>query len=618
MRPRALVRPTLRWLLPLALAMAVSAGPAAWAQGGERIRSYHVDLQVESSGALVVTERIEYDFDGTFRHGIFRDIPLRVTYDDRNDRVYPVDVLSVRGSPGTPVQYEVEHTNITRIKIGDPDRTISGVHVYTIVYRVRGTLNGFSDHDELYWNAVGTYWDVPIDQVRVSASIPGPITQVACFAGPLGSSLPCDRARSRGQAAAFVQAGLGPQEGVTVVVGFPRGLVPAPAPILKERWAFQRAFSATPVRLGLTGLVLLVLGGAIGRLVWVRGRDRRAVGSAVDAAFPEKGTPEQAVPLFEGTGVAVEYAPPEGVRPGQVGTLIDESANALDVTATVVDLAVRGYLRIEEIRKRWIFGKADWRLVQLKDPDDGLLTYEQLLLGGLFEDPEDDPPPPTPGRPSGLASVKLSSLRKAFVARLNKVEEALYADAMKRKWFSARPDKVRQSWQVRGWILFAVGDGLVWLLAAFTHWALVAVPVPLAGLFLVWGAKWMPRRTPKGTGMTRRILGFRTYMATAETEEAKFAERANLFYQYLPYAVVFGLTEKWAEAFAGLEEEVTESSWYVGSRGFNIGSFSSALDGFSTATAGIIASTPGSSGGSGFGGGGSSGGGGGGGGGGSW
>jgi uncharacterized membrane protein len=144
---------------------------------------------------------------------------------------------------------------------------------------------------------------------------------------------------------------------------------------------------------------------------------------------------------------------------------------------------------------------------------------------------------------------------------------------------------------------------------------LLPIPVLVLGLLLTISAHAMPRRTPKGTGLVRRVHGFRTVIATAETHLSRWAEQENVFTRYLPYAIVFGLTEKWANAFAGLAQ-TPDTSWYVSSQPFAFASFGDAMDGFSTVAAGTIASTPGGSGGSGFGGG--AGGGGGGGGGGSW
>jgi hypothetical protein len=624
-------RPRARMALVLVAAgllVAMAADPAL-AQA-ERIAAYDVDIAIESDGSLLVVERIDYDFGALDRHGIFRDIPVRLRYDDTYDRIYRVEDIGVEASPGTPDGFELEHEGaILRIRIGDPDRTITGRHAYTITYRVRGALNGFDDHDELYWNAIGTEWSVPIEEASARVSAPAEILQVACFAGPAGSNLPCSETRQEGSAATFSQPSLDPYEGLTIVVGLPQGAVVPPRPILDERWKFSRAFSVTPLTVSVTGILLALVLFGVGWLWWTQGRDRRAVGSPVDIAYGTAPEGQQAVPLFEQGVYPVEYAPPEELRPGQIGTLVDEAANPLDVTATIVDLAVRGYLRIEEIPKRWLLGKTDWRLVMLKEADDQLLGYERLLFNGLFsvgdlEDPEPEEEEESdpggadlaPGDP-GLASVKLSSLRKKFHTKLAEVQDALYADVVRRRWFAGRPDKVRQRWSAAGFAVMLVGDGLIFLAAWKTHLGLVPIPIALAGLVLAFGARWMPRRTAKGTGLVRRVLGFRTYIETAEAQEARFAERENLFSRYLPYAVVFGLTDKWARAFARLGDQ-PDTSWYVGTRPFTYSAFASSIDGFSVSTAGTIASTPSGSGSSGFGGGGSSGGGGGGGGGGSW
>jgi len=628
----------------VAAALALLPGPAL-AQGQERIPSYDVRIEIEPSGDILVTERIVYDFGAAERHGIFRDIPVRFPYDDRSDRLYRVEVIDVVGSAGTPDDFEVDEENGTlHIRIGDPDLTITGRHTYTIRYRVAGALNGFSQHDELYWNAVGTEWQVPIVRATAEVTAPVKILQVLCFAGAFGSTLECAKSQAAGRTATFSHEDLTPANALTVVVAFPKGAVVSTDPILEERWSFGRAFSATPLTLSLAGALLLALLAAVGRMLWINGRDRRAIGSHVDIAFGTATTGEQAVPLLEAGTFPVEFAPPEDIRPGQVGVLVDEETNPVDITATIVDLAVRGYLRIEEIPKRWILGKPDWRLVKLREADGGLLKYEEALLDGLFqatdevdeeaeEEEEEEELPKRPAArakaspqaatqpatplPDGLASVKLSSLRRAFAARYMRVARALYADAFRRRWFAARPDKVRGAWAGRGLIVMLAGAGLTWLAASRTHFGLVPIPIVLAGLLLMIGARWMPRRTPRGTGLVRRVLGFKTYMATAEAHMARWMEEENLFSRYLPFAIVFGLTEKWATVFARLGQ-LPDTSWYVGTRPFTPRLLATSIDSFAIASAGTITSRPAASGSSGFGGGGFSGGGGGGGGGGSW
>ncbi len=298
----------------------------------------------------------------------------------------------------------------------------------------------------------------------------------------------------------------------------------------------------------------------------------------------------------------MEFEPPEHLRPGELGTLIDFEAGTLDVTATIIDLAVRGYLKIEEVDKEWYQFKHDWTLTKL--PKEGeLRQYERSLYSGLFKDGDE---------------VKLSDLKNTFAARMSKVREELMDDAMSKGWFSRKPGTVKVLWGLLGILVLAGGVALTILLAAETHAALLGVPVIVGGILLLIASRWMPKRTAKGYAVLRHTLGFKRFIDESEKHRAQFAERANIFSEYLPYAVVFGATEKWAKAFEGLADDVDTSSWYVSQHAFNYAVFSSAIDGFAVTSAGTLTSSPASSGSSGFSGGGFSGGGGGGGGGGSW
>jgi uncharacterized membrane protein YgcG len=588
--------------LAAGLAVAMPAVPVQ-AKAAEQILDYAVDLRVEAGGTLLVTERIAYDFSANQRHGILRDLPVRYRYDDRYDRVYPVHVLKVLGSPGTPDQYKVEDVDSTlRIRVGDPDRTISGRHDYTIGYRVEGALNGFADHDELYWNAIGTQWQVPIARASVKVSAPAAIGRVACYAGPLRATTPCGSSEADGRTAFFATSSLSRNQGVTVVVGFPTGVVPAPRPILDERWSLARAFAATPGTLAVAGGVLLAVLLVIGWLLGMTGRDRRPVGALARVA---------------GTVV-----PPEGIRPGQAGLLVDEVVKPVAVTASLVDLAVRGHLRIEELPYHPGRGP-DWRLVKLEAPHADLLGYERVLLDGLFAS----------RRAEDLEVVRLSDLEEQFYDRFERVRLWLYRDAVQRRWFTERPDKVRRRWVVRGLAVTIVGAALTPLVVWLTHFGLAAIPILLAGLVLIVGARRMPSRTPAGAGLLRRIIGFRTYLETAAGNRAGPAQAGDQFSPYLPYAIVFGLTEQWTRTFA-LVGAPPPAPWYEGREPYSPDRFSSRIDDFASSSAETLSAPPaavsgssgfggggswgGSGGSSGGGGGGSSDGGGGGGGGGSW
>jgi uncharacterized membrane protein YgcG len=599
---------SIAWLCVLVWAVLVPSPARAQGFVVESTPRFDVNIVIEPSGDLLITETIVQEFGSTPRHGIFRFIPNRLRYDDEFDRVYPIELLSVTASPAkTPddVETKEENGNFV-IRIGDPDTEITGRHTYEIVYRVQGAMNGFADHDELFWNAIGDQWEQSIGEMNVRVSGPADITRVACFQGTFGSTTPCDHAQiTKKGDAVFSQSNQPASQAMSVVIALPAGAVASTAPILDERWSLNKAFARTPTSVG-GGIGLLVLiGGGFGALMWKRGRDVRFRGSQVDQVMGGPSDAEtQAVPLFEKGTSVVEFAPPEGLRPGQVGTLVDEVANTLDVSATIVDLAVRKYLVIQEIPKTWLLGKADWNLGLLPEPtDDKLLPYERRLLAGLFEDGD---------------QVELSALRKTFAERLQAVKDALYDDMVSRKWFLRRPDRVRQIWVVIGVLSLSIGIGITILLASFTKYGLLGIPFVIGGILLLIGANRMPARTAKGTAMTRRVNGFRVVIEKAEEHMSKWAEQENVFTRLLPFAVVFGVTDKWAKAFESLGQLPSDTTWYVSSRPFVYAQFADSIDSFAVTTSGTIASTPAGSGSSGFGGGGGAGGGGGGGGGGSW
>jgi hypothetical protein len=560
------------------LVLAASAAPAR-AQAAERILAYDVDLRIEPSGSLLVSERIAYDFGVSDRHGIFRDLPVRFRYNDRFDRVYPVHVLKVSGSPGTPTHHELEDVDATtlRIRIGDPDQTITGRHDYTIVYRVEGALNGFPDHDELYWNAVGTQWAVPIERASAKVRAPAAIGQVACYAGPSGSGAQCGSSGADGSTASFATTQLGMYEGMTVAVRFPTGAVPTPRPILDERWSLARAFSATAGTLGVAGGVLLLVLLGLGWLLGAAGRDRRRGGAAA-------GTP------------VLEPAPPEGIRPGQAGLLVNEVVRPMDVVATLVDLGVRGYLRIEELNQReWM--TPDWRLVKLKPEDDDLLDYERVLFKGLFR---------PRSYPDGLQAVRLSEFQQRFHDQYERVRAELYEDAVRRRWFAHRPDMVRWRWIALGVLATVAGAAVTALLAWRTHFGLAGIPLLLAGPVLAVRARSLPGRLPAGAELHRRVLGFRSYLSKGGADPAGPALAADQLSPYLPYAIAFGLTDQWTRAFA-LVGAPPQLPWYDGHQPYAPDRFRDRIETFSSSSADTLTSVPpAATGSSGFGGGGGS------------
>jgi uncharacterized membrane protein YgcG len=616
-------------LLAAGALLLVFVAPAA-ADEGWVIDRFTADIDIQRDGTLVITESIDVDFLSLQdRHGIFRVIPVRYQWDadPKMLRVYDVDVRSVRDATGRSLTYETSESggpNLS-IRIGDADRIVTGKQAYRINYTVRGALNAFAEHDELFWNVNGGDWDVPMRAVSATVRTAfDAFTTVSCFEGTRGSTRPCRSSFSPREAAFSATSALPAGDELTIVTALRKGAVTEPVPMLQRRdREIGEFFEVTPFTVG--GAVIAMLGGLalVARRWWTAGRDDR-----------------------EHETIVAEYEPPEKIRPAQAGLLVDESADTKDVTATIVDLAVRGYLRITELPASGIFGLGDkdWTLTRTagKADPDALQPYERTIYDGLFgrgaldlaqaavvglikrfsARPGDAEETRAEFETDPTDEVQLSALKKRFYTTLAKAQRELYGDAVARKWFVADPQRVRQIYGALGVGAMVVAAFLVFGLGSSLGAGLIGLGAVVPAVALLGVASRMPKKTRAGAELLRRTLGFRHYMEIAEKERQRFAERENIFSEYLPYAIVFGCVEKWANAFKDIDAQQATSSWYTGSSlgAFSANDLSSNLSSFSSQVSSTIASTPGGSGGSGFsgGGGGGSGGGGGGGGGGSW
>jgi uncharacterized protein (TIGR04222 family) len=611
----------------VALAGAVLLGTPspALAAGGDQISSFESAITVDASGELHVQETIRYQFDGS-RHGIERElVTLQSTNrEDGKVRRYPVSDVQVSSPSGAPHEVQLlESDTTTTIRIGDPHKKVSGTQTYVITYTVEGAFNRFTEpvtgpggttlppHDELYWNVTGNGWEVPIAVARATVTAPQPATQALCYKGGRGSTDTCQA--SAGATSTFSASGLGEQSGMTVLLAYPLNTVSDAAPILADppRNGISRLLDVSPVSLGGAGLVLIAI---IGGMVWLvrrRGRDAAYVG-LTPGLMPVHGEVTGERPVTrQPKDVAVQFSPPAGLRPGQIGTLIDEVANPVDVTATIIDLAVRGFLTIEEITNDKGTKVKDWRLsVVAPAPAEQLEAYELALMQALFK---------------GRDQVELKGeLRNTFAADLKATQIRLYADVTQRGWFRGNPESVRGLYRMLGLAVMGLGFvGVFFGGLSHINFLVPSAAVFLGGVVVLLMAKRMPARTAAGTAVLTQAQGFRRYLETAEAEQLRFEEGQDLFSRYLPYAIVFGVAERWAKVFDDLAKSgvaVAQPTWYVGHTPYwSFYALGASMNSFETTANSSLVSTPASSGSSGFSsGGGFSGGGGGGGGGGSW
>ncbi|HEX9767017.1 MAG TPA: DUF2207 domain-containing protein [Nitriliruptorales bacterium] len=583
------------------------------------IEAYDVVIDVRPDGTMQVAEEIAVDFREQ-RRGIFREIPVRydLAYDADielpDPELEPADYVRVYEIHEIRVFSDTAPDDVLitgpggddgwlRIRVGEEDTWITGRHTYLITYVVEGALNGFDAHAELYWNAIGAQWEVPIGHATTTVTGPG-LMQATCFQGPQGSDRLCDQAATNSGRITFRAGSLPPYAGMTVVVAFDPAAVDPARPILEERFDLGRRLLGSDAAIPLAILVGLLAIGGVGVLAFRQGRDRETVGGVgVDGTVKE--SPRRR-PLFARLTVPVQFRPPDGLRPAQLGLLVDERVDPVDVTATIVDLAVRGHLRIieEETKKLLFFSSTDHVLERLPGPpEDELLRYEDKLLDALFEDGD---------------RVELSELRGSFHTEYIKVSNLVYEDGRSRHWFHRSPQKTRNQWGGIGVAAVILSGAITFLLVRYTRVGIVGLPLVLASIVLLALNRWMPHRTAKGSELLVRTLGFKEFIVTAEAGRMDFAEQQHLFLEYLPYAVVFGATDKWAKAFEDLGIDLAEHGFYVSHTGIlSLDGLSRSLTSFSSAAGSGLSTSPSSSGSSGFSGG-SSGGGGGGGGGGSW
>lgn len=586
----------------------LSATRASAQDSGWVIKTFDVQLAVQANSDVLVTEDIAVDFGSQRKHGIYRDIPVRNGYDATRERLIHIEDARVEGDPGTPADLAVMDMGpMVRLRIGSPSQTLSGAHRYRLTYRVVGVMNSFQTHEELYWNVTGSQWSVPIERASVRITGPAEVTRIACYRGPTGSREQCPQADTRTHQGRASTGSLEPGQGMTVVVAFPSGSVQVPPPELvtiprePEHPTAHLGYSLKAQAPGTLDFViaLLLSGLIVAGLVWL---------------YPRRVRDE---PARERVRHGFEAQPPGGLRPALLSLLVHKRVGERDIAATLVDLAVRGYLSIEQQPRSWLFGGGNWLLTRRyrrEGPDDPpLAEYERVLLASLFATGE---------------SVLTAELKGHFASEYKQVRELIYEAPEAEDWFSDRPDHVRT-----GWGLLALGmlfGGLLPTLAAWSvgrfDLAVRFAPLVPGGLVMGGLVLRMPRRTPEGSATLLRALDFRTFILTAEKRRAELSAQPQLFTELLPYAIALGVEDAWARVFSGLSTQALTRTpygiWFVAAAGstfLNASALSDAVSSFGSYVGGALSSTPASSGSSGFGGGGGfSGGGGGGGGGGGW
>ncbi|HSK19631.1 MAG TPA: DUF2207 domain-containing protein [Longimicrobiales bacterium] len=544
----------------LAVTVAATASPAHAQERSLDIREMNARIIVTRGGDVSVTERFVVHFNGSW-NGIYRMIPVEYDAPGGLNYTLRLRVESVTDDAGTPLRHEVERVGDSRrIKMWVPNAN-DATRTVVLSYSADNALRFFDEHDELYWNVTGAEWDFPIQSVIAEVVLPDDVTGIrtTSFTGAHGSTENAVVEQSGSVITFRGTRPLGYREDLTLVVGWNPGVVTRPT--TTDRVTSLLASNSVLFAPVIAFVAMFGL--------WRRfGRD------------PEPGS------------VFVRYEPPPDMTPAEAGTLMDDRADVRDITATLVDLAVRGFVVIEEKTKDQLFGLISSRdyEIALVHPEQWpqLKPHERALLQALSVHSHDD-------------RVMLSDLQNEFYKHLPEIRKHLTRTLVDGGFYVSSPTAVRGIWiaiAVASAIVVIFGAGIVAdrfaisPVAAFIAGAATAIVVAVFGWL-------MPRRTPDGARTHTWLCGFEEFLGRVEKDRLeRLIESPAAFEKFLPFAMAFGVENNWARAFEGLATQ--PPSWYHTSdgRAFRPQLFVSDLGRMSTAAGSAMTSAPRSSSGS--------------------
>jgi len=520
-----------------------------------RVGDFQDNIIVSEDGSAVVTERITLVFVGEW-HGIHRTIPIEYPGPSGTNYELFVEVTSVTEDGGGKLKYDSSTANGSRdLKIYLPD-AVDATRTVEITYLVRNGTRFFDSHDEFYWNVTGNDWPVPIDHAAATVMFPGAAAgslSAQAFTGVYGSKQRDASAKIAGAEAQFETSNPLPMRGgLTIDIYIPKDILKEPSTLTKFFWFV----GGNPI----VFLPLVTLIGMFG-LWWVKGRD------------PDPGM-----------SVAPMYEPPSGISPAEAGTLLEDTIHPRDITSTIVDLAVRGYIQIEETaEKTLVFTNKDYVFHLLKPREQwgaDLAPHELVMLENIF---------------AGGDETRLSSLKNRFYTSVPVIRQDIMA-ALKRKGIYLLDPESANGYSVG----MAVAIIALLALLQYLGWAnffnsapLLVVCVPVSALIWWLFARVMSAKTVKGAQTRIAVLGFQEFMNRVDAERLKVMPPTT-FEKLLPYAMALGVEHHWAQAFTGIVKD--PPTWYVGPGGyvggFNPIFFSSSMHSMATDMHQVFVSAP--------------------------
>ncbi|MFB3917947.1 MAG: DUF2207 domain-containing protein [Terriglobales bacterium] len=557
-------RNRLRRGLLLALLVLVCALPAAarsW-----RISNFRTTASIGGDGSAAILEDISLVFVGEY-HGIHRTIPVEYPGPRGTNYTLFLKITGVTDGNNNPLKYETKRQGAyLDIKIYIPSATNTNAEVQ-ISYITPNALRYFGDYDEFYWNVTGNDWPVPIEHAAATVLLPPAASgglRAQAFTGIYGSKDKEASVQIKDATAEFETTNPLPMRGgLTIDVAIPKGVIKKPGALTQFGW-FVRS---NPILL----LPLLALA-VMFPLWWYRGKD------------PDPGL-----------SIAPMYEPPANMSPAETGTLIDDEVNPRDITSTVIDLAVRGYLKIEETEeKHFLFSQKDYIFHLLRPMTEwkDLRPHERVLLQNVFQ---------------GGQTTRMSSLKNRFYTAIPMIKDDVIRQLKQKGMYTVDPGSAAK-YVIGGAVLIGAPFLLLqWfgLVNFFESTAMAVAGIGLAALIVILFGRKMSATSMLGARTRVQVLGFQEFMNRVDADRLKRMP-PDTFEKYLPFAMALGVEHHWAAAFAGL---ITQPpTWYVSPNGmgyFNPMAFSNNIHAMATNLHSVMVSAPrSSSSGSGFGGGG--------------
>lgn len=545
----------------------------------EVIRDFSSEINVFPDATVLIKEKITYDFENSIRLGIYRYIPLS----NSSGQSMNMKVVSVTDEDGNNYVFSTEtKDDILNIKIGDESKIISGVKIYCITYQVFGGILYHDNFDEIYWNVTGNDWKVPILNARATIILPTNVfpLQQACYYGKIGSTTKCKTTDSN---TFMTENILSSKEGLTVAIGFAKGVVSVYTTPHKNV-ILQIAKTFWPIVIPIIVFCFMFI------RWWKIGKDPK------------------------GTGVIIpQYEAPKGISPIEAGGILHENIKSRSISAEIIYLATKGYLKIKQTEEK-VLGmkyKKDYEITLIKE--DGYLVneFDKEIIKSIFGES---------GNVGGTST--LSGLNNCFYKAIPKINGMVIDTLLIKKHYTNFSKNIAFE---NGSIIMSLI--LLFLALGFFLWSksdlfdiekviIFTLSFVASICFVLVFNFLMPAKSLKGVVTKEYLLGLKEYLEIAEKDRLAFhnapEKKPEVFEALLPYAIVFGVEELWAKEFRDIY--LTEPEWYESSGNkFNVVDFGRDLAVFNIVAMSSISSYPnyGGSMGQGFSGGGSGGGGGG-------